>query len=191
MSGETKKRMKSVVCAGMVILAVAGCARANLVDSNSIFVDGIEYYIQTDKFVYDLGENVEMLYRVTNLRDEEVTVHFLDQVQYYFTVKDNGNLIWDAPKVGLPALSSFVLPPSGYIEYTETWDMLDNQGVLITPGNYEVTGSLHPVLLFQEDEDKYVPVSVSIGVIPEPATMVLLGVGMIGIILNKKERGKR
>ena len=35
MSGETKKRMKSVVCAGIVTLALAGMeeAKANLVDS--------------------------------------------------------------------------------------------------------------------------------------------------------------
>jgi len=71
MSGEEKKRMKRVVCAGIVTLALAGCAKANLVDSNSIVQDGIKYYLQTDKAVYSLGENVEILYRITNLRDEE------------------------------------------------------------------------------------------------------------------------
>jgi hypothetical protein len=55
----------------VLVLGTAQVAKANLVNSNSIIQDGIEYYIQTDKFVYDLGENVEILYRVTNLRDEE------------------------------------------------------------------------------------------------------------------------
>ena len=41
------------------------------VNSNSIIKDNIEYYIQTDKSVYKLGEKVEMLYRVTNKRGEE------------------------------------------------------------------------------------------------------------------------
>jgi len=136
------------------------------VNCNSIVKDGIEYYMQTNKSVYSLGETVEMLYRVTNLRDHEVTFNFNDQVQHYFTVKDNGNLIWDAPKVGPPAGSAFVLQPNGYKEYSETWDMVDNQGILITPGTYEITGSLHPVLLAREDKDKYVPVSVSIEIVP-------------------------
>lgn len=134
------------------------------VNSNSILKDGIEYYMQTDKFIYNSGEEVKMLYRVTNLTDQDVTFNFTDQVQHYFTVKDDGNLIWDAPKVGFPALSCFTLSPNGYKEYSENWDMVDNQGVLIVPGNYEITGSLHPILL--GDKDKYVPVSVQIEIIP-------------------------
>jgi hypothetical protein len=51
----------------VIVLSCAGMAGATLVNSNSIVQDDIEYYIQTNKAVYDLGENVEMLYRVTNL----------------------------------------------------------------------------------------------------------------------------
>jgi hypothetical protein len=44
---------------------------ATPVNWNAIEVNDIEYYIQTDKSVYELGEDVDFLYRVTNLRDEE------------------------------------------------------------------------------------------------------------------------
>ena len=38
------------------ILITERSAKANLVNSNSIVEDDIEYYMQTDKDVYDLGE---------------------------------------------------------------------------------------------------------------------------------------
>ena len=188
MNGRTKKILKKLICAGIVILASVVPAKAVLVNSNSIVQDGIEYYFQTNKAVYVLGESVEMLYRVTNLRGELVTIHFVDQVQHYFTVKQDEYLVWDAPKVGQPAGSSVVLPPDGDKEYTETWDMLDNQRVLIMPANYEVTGSFHPVILFPEDDDKYVPVSVQIEIIPEPSTIGLLGMGLIAMLSYRREK---
>ena len=142
-------------------------------NSNSIVQDGIDYYIQTDKFVYNLTEQVEMLFRVTNLGAEDVRFHFSDQVQYHFEVRDNEDVIWFTPKVGFPGGSWFVLSPNGYKEYTETWDMMNDNGTItpdddfpVDPGSYQVTGSLHPVFLLQEDTDNYVPVYVQIEIIP-------------------------
>jgi hypothetical protein len=143
------------------------------VNSNCIVKDGVEYYMQADKSVYHLGENVAMLYRVTNLSDKVVRFCFRDQVQYYFEVTQNGDLIWLMPKVGLAAFSSFVLGSNDSNEYTENWSMVNENG---TPwlldddfpadaGTYDIVGSLHPILLAQEDRDKYVPISVSIDVI--------------------------
>ncbi len=71
MSREAKKNRKKLICAGIVALALTACAKANLIDSNSIVQDDIEYYMQTNKSVYDLGEDVELLYRVTNLGNDE------------------------------------------------------------------------------------------------------------------------
>ena len=47
MNWEAKKSLKNLICAGLVILAVVIPAKATLVNSNSIIVDNIEYYIQT------------------------------------------------------------------------------------------------------------------------------------------------
>jgi len=143
------------------------------VNSNSILKDGIKYYMQTDKSIYHQGENVEMLYRVTNLRGEDVIFRFYDRVQYYFLVTSGGDPTWFAPKAGLPALSSFVLHPDGSNEYTETWNVIDENGTPWTPGDdfvalpgpYDVTGSLSD-FLFEEDKDKYLPVSVQIEIVP-------------------------
>ncbi|MCX5637494.1 MAG: hypothetical protein NTX52_07355 [Planctomycetota bacterium] len=42
----------------VLVLGTVRLAKATLVNSNSIIEDGIEYYIQTDKSVYELGEGV-------------------------------------------------------------------------------------------------------------------------------------
>ncbi|MHC4110479.1 MAG: choice-of-anchor Q domain-containing protein [Planctomycetota bacterium] len=174
MVAKTYPKTALAISLFLIVLTFAATARAattaDVHNANSVVEDNIEYYMQMDKAVYDVRENVQMLYRVTNLRNEDVTIRFGDQVQHYFAVKQGENLIWDAPKVGFPAASSVVLPPNNYKEYTETWDMTDNQGVLIMLGNYEVTGCLHPVLLSQEDKDRYVPVSISIDIIHEQRT---------------------
>jgi len=63
MAGKAKRGLKGIVCAGVIGLALAGGvreARATTApfDSNSITKNNIEYYMQTDKSVYDLDENV-------------------------------------------------------------------------------------------------------------------------------------
>jgi hypothetical protein len=184
--GDMKKAIITIGLAA--VLGIAPLAMAG-VDSNSIIKDNIEYYFQTDKFIYTLGENVEMLYRVTNLGENDVTFHFIDQVQYKFMVEQNENLIWYTPKAGFPAESSFVLQPSEYKEYTKAWNMHDNQGVIVTPGIYDVTGSLHPVLLVEQD--RYVPVSVSIDIIPEPASSLLFGTGLIVVLARNRTNFKK
>ena len=184
MSGKINKNWKSVVCAGIVILASVVPAKATLVDSNSIVDLGIEYYMQTDKAVYDLGENIQMLYRVTNLRDDDVDFIFsygqLDNTCDWMVDQDELR-IWD--NLDRPVIfvgTSFTLNPSESYEYTHTWDMTYKNGDNILPGNYTITG----VLDYPSSYERYVPVSVSIGVIPEPATLLLLALG--GLMLRKR-----
>ncbi|MHC4132435.1 MAG: BsuPI-related putative proteinase inhibitor [Planctomycetota bacterium] len=156
------------------VIIQASEAKAILVNSNSIVVDNIEYYMQTNKTVYNLGENVEMLYRVTNVGTEDVLFWFNDQVQYHFEVKQNVTIIWFYPKAGLPAGSVFVLQPNEYKEYTESWDMINENGTgwipdddyPASPGNYNVVGSLSLIALSSGYKDKYVPVSVQIEILP-------------------------
>ncbi len=65
--------MKRAIIVIAAVVAGAGAREARAVPmpvgSNFVVQDGIEYYMQTDKSVYDLGEDVEMSYRVTNQRE--------------------------------------------------------------------------------------------------------------------------
>jgi len=188
---RTTKYIGLVGLAYTVLTVAAEKAKATLFDSNSIEVDGIEYYMQTDKAVYNLGEDVDMLYRVTNLGSKDVRFDFSDQVQHYFEVTSNNDTMWWRPWAGEPAASYFVLQPNRYKEYTETWNQMDEgdytdptDDIPVLPGYYEITGSLHPILLV--DKDQYVPVSVNIDIIPEPATIALLGTGFLGLLAYKR-----
>lgn len=188
MLNRKNKTVNGLVFAGIAILVLTGLAgevRANLVDSNSIIKDDIEYYFETDNSVYNLGETVEMLYRVTNLRDESITFEFGVLQQSRFQVWDADTRIWRWPKLVNPSVSSFTLKTGEFKEFFKDWDMInDNTGTLVIPGDYNVLGALH----YPTTHYKYVPVSVDIQVIPEPATIFLLGTGLIGILSYKKRR---
>ena len=52
-----------IVIVGVILLAGATGGRANTVPISASYLglEGIEYYIQTNKAVYDVGEDVEFL----------------------------------------------------------------------------------------------------------------------------------
>jgi len=156
------------------ILAAHWLQPGSTINSNSAVKDGIAYYMQTDKPRYHQGDNGRMVYTVRNLGTESVLFRFNDQVQHYFEVTSSGKVIWFVPKFGEPLESSFVLGPNDFKEYSTVWNMIDENGTPFVPsddlpaipGTYKATGSLHPISLSPEDQDKYVPVSVQIQVVP-------------------------
>ena len=180
MSMEAKKNLKRLVCAGIAILTLARCASANLVDSNSVVFDGIEYYIQANKSVYDLGEDVEMLYRVTNLRDEDVKIPCLRSPEFNLWVQEDDETIWALVHwfkwyslgVDLSAGESKEIP---YV-----WDMRDDNGNLVEPRVYDVVGVIYS---YEQTE-----VKVAVTIVPEPCSLALLGVGFASLlaIIGKK-----
>jgi len=191
MNGEAKKSLKKIICAGISILFITASAKATLVNSNSIVLDGIEYYMQTDKAVYDLGESVEMLYRVTNLGDEDVTLGSVvcDPLACYdFRIMQDGILIWEYPYLSiLPCFTGFRLGPYESKELQTVWNMMNDNGTLptyddfpVNPGIYDVIGELDLI------SGERVPVSVSIEIIPEPATVLFLALG--GLALTGRRR---
>ena len=187
-----KTRRVAALVAGLLVALVAVNAHAEpIVNWNAVTADNIEYYMQTDSAVYALGEDVEMLYRVTNLGIETVSYGFTGGRQYSFQVEKDGETFFNTDLwPDTLAMTSLTLNPSESAEFTETWDMTDISGNPAGPGHYDVTGGLnHP------SPNIYIPVSVSIDVIPEPTTLLLLGTGVLGMIgiLRKRrmKRGKR
>ena len=190
MNGETKKNIRKLFWAGIVGLAIlAGHpkdAGATLVDSNSIVQDGIEYYIQTDKSLYTLGEDVEMLYKVTNLRDEDVTFSFHYSPEWNFWVEREGQSVWRAVNGWYAMGSQFTLIPGESKEFPVysppyIWDMQDSKNNLVDIGEYNVIGGLDD----GKGEYDSTGVSVRIEIVPEPTSIALLGLGLVCIIFRK------
>ena len=144
-------------------------------NSNSIVIDNIEYYIQTDKSVYNLGENVNMLHRVTNLGDQDVTIRCYQVPEFNFLVQKSGNIVWARSPFFKQIFSDIELNINESIEKNFIWDMIDYNNNLIEPGIYDVIGVLY---------NTPTKVSVPIDVIPEPSSMVLFIAG-VSVLLRK------
>ena len=198
MTGESKKIMKKLVCAGIVILAVVIPAKATLVDANAV-EDGLEYYIRIDKGVYDLGETIEMLYRLTNVGDRTLNVCDLDIYTLSLELtRPEGDILFAPAWItrpmppGLPDI--ITLNPGEYAE--SRWYItlcewgIDGQVIeepFATVGQYSITseydnrhGGEGPLTLE--------PDALDFVIIPEPASIFLLGVGFASLLVRKKER---
>lgn len=165
-----KKTLATIVLAGALGCGLASKVEAtSTTDSNSIIQDGIEYYMQTDKSVYSLGQDVEILYRVTNLDGNSVDLAEVINCWFWghLIITDiDDTEIWEYHRV---------VPPCGYImlhlepyeskECQKTWEMTNDNGTFerdddfpIGPGVYNIMGEL-------EAPGGRVPVSVSINVV--------------------------
>ncbi len=173
---------RKAVYATLIPLVLATGAKATPVpvNLNSIEKD-IKYYIQTDKTVYDLGEDVDMLYRVTNLGSEDVTIPCSRAPEFNLWVQKNEETIWSlvhwfkwySPGVELLAGESIEIP--------HNWDMKDDNDNLVGPGIYDVVGVMYNEPWNYDNLGSYIitEVGVPITIIPEPSTLALLGVGLL------------
>jgi hypothetical protein len=197
MMGETKKILKKLVCVYISILFMTVNAKAILVDSNSIVRDGIEYYIQTNKSIYDLGEDVEILYRITNLTEEERRFDYMPPLlDVLVAAKEEGNFNtiwfwWDGTWPAGPAV--FLLQPGESVELNAIWPQIDLNGsweiwdhTQVSPGTYGIGGRIGGSG-FNDIIDNS-SVTLEIIIIPETGSLVLLGVGFATLFGYNKTR---
>jgi hypothetical protein len=198
MAAETTKNVRGVIYAMILGLFSTVTAKATLVDSNSVIRDGVAYYMATDKAVYDLGDEVDMLYRVTNLTDASVavgTVYGDEEDWYTFRViMEDGSQVWEYFHfTGVTDRTAYHLGPYQSGQFLTSWNMMNDNGTPglpnddfpISPGPYNVIGELNLL------NGERVPVSVSITVIPEPGSSVLFAVGLAGLILTRGSRNQK
>jgi hypothetical protein len=170
----------------ITVLAIIVCFSASVnatpVNWNSVEVNDIEYYMQTDKAIYNLGENVEMLYKVTNLSNANVMFGFGGDPEWNFWVEKDGDYVWQAVEGWWASGTGFTLAPSESKEYTYTWDMKDYSDVLVSLGEYKAIGGFDAGVAYKYEYSK---VAVPINIIPEPATFILFGFGVF--LLRKRK----
>lgn len=197
--------MKRAIIAIAAVLAWGGAreARAVLlpVNWNSKVEYGIEYYIETDKAVYDLGEPLQFLYKVTNVTDENVLIYCSQSSELNVEIRNSeGNTIWLLFLGWLQRSAGVRLAPgesrtlAGY-----SWDMTryyDGYPVepwdYLEPGNYHVVGIIYNQgwNLYHQGNFVSTEIAVDIMIIPEPATFAFL-VGGVGLLRLGAKGGRR
>ncbi len=172
----------------LVLVEISLLARADVINSNSMIVDDIEYYIQTDKEIYNLGEDVEMLYRATNLREEEWTIGYtVPMMDCLVDAREEGNFnevwYWSWNQLFIPEPFPFQLQPLESVEIDGTWPQINMNGSVYTqdhtqvlPGTYRISG-----VFYQTGTS----VAVDVAIVPEPTTLLLLGLG--AVMVRRKE----
>jgi len=130
-------------------------------NGNPIIKDNIEYYMQTDKSVYKLGEIVKMLYRITNLRGEDVKFTSPCSPVWNFWVEKDEKVIWKAVNGWWTVITEFTISPNNSKEFTYFWNMSNDKGNLVNAGKYNSIDGLYPSL----PHDNPTTVSVSIEII--------------------------
>jgi len=196
MNGEAKKRLKKLIFAGISILFMAANVKATLVDANAV-EEGLEYYIRIDKGVYDLGETIELLHRLTNVGSETLNVCDLDIYTLRLELtRPQGDTLFSpyyGPPFGPmpPGLPDIItLNPGECIE--TRWHI--TSGRWGTDGEwveepFSIVGQYSVKSKYNGYEPRPItlqPDPLDFAIIPEPVTVLLLGLG--GLVLIRWRR---
>jgi hypothetical protein len=189
MKTKINGRGKAIVLHVFFVLAVICQARATVVNWNSIEVNDVEYYVQTDKLTYELSEEVEMLYRITNLSQESITFTLPHHPVWNFWAEASGQCIWTGMYSKLAIVTSLTIGAGESVEFPDfnppfTWDLRDDNDILVQPGTYFIIGGIdHPQGIYD-----YTKVPVQIEIVPEPASICFLSIGLtfLSFFLKRK-----
>ena len=180
-----KRRIVSIT-ALTIIVCFSSYVSAEPVNWNAIEVNDIEYYMQTDKSVYESGEDVEMLFRVTNLGTETVTFMFGGSPEWNFWVEQNDDPVWQAVEGWYTQIVWLTLDSSEYKEYPYLWDMRDSEDILVGYGEYNVIGGFDAGTSLDNRMWEFTEVAVPVTIIPEPSSLAIFIAGLS--ILAKKNK---
>ena len=183
----------AILTGAAVVLGVVAQSWGSLlpVNSNTVVQDGIEYYIETDKVVYDLGGDVEILFRITNLTDEvwsRVSPFSIMNLVIERTGVGEPELVWSGPYAGSTRPARIMLDPGESHDLAKTWPQWDNHYNPVFAGTYRITGAVHYVA--DTERVDYFPVNVDFAIIPEPCSGVLFVAGTVLTFFNWKGRKK-
>jgi hypothetical protein len=162
MSLNLSNLAKGFICALIIAFAVSiplpeAIAEKEITQGEPLMskkcLNGLELILQTEKAVYQLKEPIAIRLIVTNKTNEVLKLTFSSTQEYDFVVRKEDKEIWrwSRDKIFAMMLNEIILEPNESLVYEERWNQLDNEGKLVSPGRYEITGILktHPESIFQ------------------------------------------
>jgi len=120
-------------------------------NSNSQVKDGIEYYLETDRPVYRVGEKVQIVYKLTNVGEGYVDLECLYYPEWWvlLVITDEAdNTIWVNLRDPPPGDGRTIHlgPSQSSAEYREVWNMMHDNSTdrrdddfFVGPGSYKIT----------------------------------------------------
>ena len=145
------------------------------------------YSIETDKQVYQLGEQVHITYRALNEGEVNIRLEFLYTPGFGFEVLRDGEEV-SAPSLLFPGRYLRVLAPGESYAIEWTWGMNDSDGNPLAPGKYDIVGIAHggpsPVVVGAQYPG---PPATSITIVPEPGMLALVSVSF-WLLLRRRMR---
>ncbi len=141
----------------------------------------LQYVIETDKSIYNLGEEVHALHRITNPFDVSVDISLFQSPGFDLWVVQDEEKIWSYQQWFFPVIWSKTIDPGETLEYNYTWDMMDYDDNPVAPGEYEVVGVVY---------GGGPSVSTPITIIPEPGTLLLMLMGFGAVAGRKRRKSK-
>lgn len=140
------------------------------------------YSIETDKQVYQLGEQVRVTHRAVNQGEVDIRFEFLYSPAFQFYILAAEERIDPWFEARSPVIWGFTLSPGDSYVTEWTWEITDADGSPLPPGHYDIVGigngGPSPIVVGAHYP---VPPITSITVVPEPGILgfVALGFGLL------------
>ena len=133
-----------------------------------------DYHVSTDKAVYQSGEQVKMEFVLTNPTAEAIDVACEHTPEYNFWIEQQGVTIWQQFDTFTPGGPSYTIEPGEVLTYNAEWTA--------EPGSYyAVGGTLLKTIAAARQQLEWTTDYVDITVLPEPATIMLMVLGLMGL----------
>ncbi len=124
----------------MVAVMLGGCG-----SSHRAATEWLTLTLHVSNTSPQVGESVTLRLTVANTTNAPQSVIFATGQRYDFKVRDaDGEIVWRwSHGIGfVQAMSRETLKPGESWEFTATWDLRDNEGTAVAPGNYTAQGDL-------------------------------------------------
>ncbi len=108
--------------------------------SVSRIIGGLRYTISTDCASYQRGDRVNITFTKCNVSGSTVRLRYNTSQRYDFVVLRNGREVWrwSDDRFFTQADGTEVLQPRDCRTYRATWDLRNNQGNFVSPGDFTI-----------------------------------------------------